>query len=41
LGDYALVAVAAIGGALRALGAKVDVGAGLEAAQAHWDRTIG
>jgi pyridoxamine---pyruvate transaminase len=38
---YALVAVAAIGGALRALGAKVDVGAGLEAAQAHWDRTIG
>ncbi|WP_112322921.1 pyridoxamine--pyruvate transaminase [Oceanibium sediminis] len=38
---YALVAAAALGGALKALGADVDVGAGLAAAQAYWDQAIG
>lgn len=38
---YALIAVAALGGALRALGAEVDLAAGLAAAQGHWDQTIG
>lgn len=37
---YALLAVAAMGGALKALGAKVDVAAGLAAAQAAWDAAI-
>lgn len=37
---YALVAVAALGGALKALGAKVDVAAGLAAAQDCWDAAI-
>lgn len=37
---YALVAVAALGGALKALGAKVDVTAGLAAAQDCWDAAI-
>ncbi|MBC7281084.1 alanine--glyoxylate aminotransferase family protein [Hoeflea sp.] len=37
---YALVAVAAMGGALKAAGAKVDVAAGLAAAQAAWDASI-
>ena len=37
---YALAAVAALGGALKALGAAVDVGAGLAAAQAAWDAAI-
>ncbi|MEO2038761.1 MAG: alanine--glyoxylate aminotransferase family protein, partial [Martelella sp.] len=37
---YALLAVAAMGGALKALGAKVDVAAGLAAAQATWDAAI-
>ncbi len=37
---YALVAVAALGGALKALGAKVDVAAGLAATQNSWDATI-
>lgn len=37
---YALVAVAALGGALKAVGAKVDVAAGLAAAQACWDSEI-
>ncbi|MCB1347108.1 MAG: alanine--glyoxylate aminotransferase family protein [Maritimibacter sp.] len=37
---YALAAVAALGGALKALGAEVDVGAGLAAAQAAWDAAI-
>ena len=38
--SYALVAVAALGGALKALGAKVDVAAGLAAAQECWDSAI-
>ena len=38
---YALVAVAAVGGAMRALGIEVDVAAGLAAAQDHWDQAIG
>lgn len=37
---YALAAVAALGGALQALGAKVDIAAGLAAAQATWDSAI-
>ncbi|MCZ4351958.1 alanine--glyoxylate aminotransferase family protein [Roseovarius aestuarii] len=37
---YALVAVAALGGALKALGVKVDVAAGLAAAQDCWDAAI-
>ncbi|KFB09017.1 pyridoxamine--pyruvate transaminase [Nitratireductor basaltis] len=37
---YALLAVSALGGALKALGAKVDVAAGLAAAQAAWDAAI-
>ncbi|MWD28184.1 aminotransferase class V-fold PLP-dependent enzyme [Aquicoccus sp. SCR17] len=37
---YALLAVAALGGALRAAGAEVDVAAGLAAAQAAWDAAI-
>jgi len=37
---YALLAIAAMGGALKALGAKVDVAAGLAAAQATWDEEI-
>ncbi|MFX0543149.1 pyridoxamine--pyruvate transaminase [Roseovarius sp. S4756] len=37
---YALAAVAALGGALKALGAKVDVAAGLAAAQECWDAAI-
>lgn len=37
---YALAAVTAIGGALKALGAEVDVAAGLAAAQACWDAEI-
>nr|WP_272211549.1 aminotransferase class V-fold PLP-dependent enzyme [Marinicella sp. W31]MDC2877446.1 aminotransferase class V-fold PLP-dependent enzyme [Marinicella sp. W31] len=37
---YALLAVSAMGGALKALGAKVDVAAGLAAAQAAWDAAI-
>jgi len=37
---YALLAVAAMGGALKAVGAKVDVAAGLAAAQAAWDASI-
>lgn len=37
---YALVAIAAIGGALKAVGAPVDVPAGLAAAQAVWDAAI-
>ncbi|WP_127523236.1 alanine--glyoxylate aminotransferase family protein [Mesorhizobium sp. Z1-4] len=37
---YALLAVAAMGGALKASGAKVDVAAGLAAAQATWDAAI-
>lgn len=38
---YALVAVAAVGGAMKALGVEVDIGAGLAAAQTHWDESIG
>ncbi len=37
---YALLAVSAMGGALKAFGAKVDVAAGLAAAQAAWDAAI-
>lgn len=37
---YALLAVSAMGGALRALGAEVDVAAGLAAAQSTWDAAI-
>lgn len=37
---YALIAVAALGGALKASGAQVDVAAGLAAAQTHWDAAI-
>jgi len=37
---YALLAVAAMGGALKSIGAKVDVAAGLAAAQAAWDASI-
>lgn len=37
---HALVAVAALGGAMAALGAKVDMSAGLSAAQARIDRGI-
>lgn len=37
---YALMAVSAIGGALKAAGAQVDVAAGLAAAQAAWDAAI-
>ena len=37
---YALLAVAAMGGALKAAGARVDVAAGLAAAQAAWDASI-
>ncbi|MEM5584842.1 alanine--glyoxylate aminotransferase family protein [Roseibium sp. AS2] len=37
---YALLAVSALGGALKASGATVDVAAGLAAAQAAWDAAI-
>jgi len=37
---YALLAVAAMGGALKSVGATVDVAAGLAAAQAAWDASI-
>lgn len=37
---YALLAVAAMGGALNAAGAKVDVAAGLATAQAAWEASI-
>ncbi|WP_420410122.1 pyridoxamine--pyruvate transaminase [Hoeflea sp.] len=37
---YALLAVAAMGGALNAAGAKVDVAAGMAAAQAAWEASI-
>lgn len=37
---YALLAVSAMGGALNFVGAKVDVAAGLAAAQATWDASI-
>lgn len=37
---YALIAVAAVGGALKAIGSKVDVPAGLAAAQQYWDQAI-
>ena len=37
---YALLAVAAMGGALKSVGARVDVAAGMAAAQAAWDASI-
>lgn len=37
---YALLAVSAMGGALKALGAKVDVARGLAAVQSAWDAEI-
>ncbi|MEZ7813664.1 MAG: alanine--glyoxylate aminotransferase family protein [Paracoccaceae bacterium] len=37
---YALIAIAALGGAIRAAGGKVDLAAGLAAAQACWDLSI-